>query len=269
MEQDIMLHLSQCQKCQLIRKDTKPPPHILTPMPLCTEMNQRLHMDLFGPLKTASSGAKYILCMTDSFTKYVELAAIPNKEAETVANIFFEKWICRYGPPKELFTDNGREFCNKILTELNKILRIHHGTTSGYHPQSNSTAEVCNKTIQKYLSAFVEKSTLDWELYLAPLAFCYNTSLHESTKHTPFFLTHGFEANVPGLSIENRPNYSEDTSMDWNKKLSLAKQVALENNLKMIENNVFYHDQNAVPHTYQPGEWVLLEIKEFLGKIEN
>jgi len=228
MEKDIEAHLQQCQRCQYVRTDTKPPPHVMTPMPLCTEMNQRVHMDLFGPLKTAQSGAKYILCMTDAFTKYVELAAIPNKEAETVADRFFNKWICRYGAPKEIFTDQGREFVNKILEEVNRTLEIRHGTTSGYHPQSNSTAEVCNKTIQKYLASFVDRSTLDWELYLPPLAFCYNTSLHESTKHTPFFLTHGFEAYIPGLMAKRGPQYSEETSDDWKLRLELAKQVALE-----------------------------------------
>jgi hypothetical protein len=38
--------------------------------------NQRVHMDLFGPLKFSGSGKKHILCITDAFSKYVELVAI-------------------------------------------------------------------------------------------------------------------------------------------------------------------------------------------------
>ena len=41
-------------------------------------------MDLFGPLKT-ETGKKFVLCMTDAFSKYVEIVANKNKEAETVA----------------------------------------------------------------------------------------------------------------------------------------------------------------------------------------
>jgi hypothetical protein len=41
-------------------------------------------------------GNKYILTITDAFTKYPEIFAIPNKEAETVADAEFTKWICRY-----------------------------------------------------------------------------------------------------------------------------------------------------------------------------
>ena len=44
--------------------------------PQCTMPSQRIHMDLFGPLKTSGSGKKYIMCITDTFSKYVELVAL-------------------------------------------------------------------------------------------------------------------------------------------------------------------------------------------------
>ena len=33
----------------------------------------------------------------------------------------------------------------------------------------------------------------DWNEWLPHLAFCYNASVHESTKYSPFFLMHGAE----------------------------------------------------------------------------
>ena len=68
----------------------------LTPLAQCTEPQQRVHADLFGSLKT-ETGKKYILCMTDAFTKYAEMVAIPNKESFTVATPIFKRWICRSG----------------------------------------------------------------------------------------------------------------------------------------------------------------------------
>ncbi len=59
------------------------PTTLLFPLPQCTAPNQRLHIDLFGPLKTSGHGKKMVLCMTDAFTKYVELVALVEKEAET------------------------------------------------------------------------------------------------------------------------------------------------------------------------------------------
>ncbi len=171
MDSNIASHLKSCHRCQLRRRDDRPTPTLLSPLPLPTEPGQRVHADLFGPLKTSDKGKKFILCVTDAFTKYVELVALPNKEAVTVAEAIFDKWICRFGTPLDLVTDQGTEFCAKLSNELFTRLGMAHLTTSSHHPQCNSQAEVANKTIAKYLSSFCDDSTLDWELYLAPLMF--------------------------------------------------------------------------------------------------
>ncbi len=101
MDADIAAHLQSCHRCQMCRTDDRPPPALLSSLPQPTEPNQRFHADLFGPLKTTDSGKKFILCMTDALTKYVELVPLPNKEANTVANAIFDKWYCHFGAPLE------------------------------------------------------------------------------------------------------------------------------------------------------------------------
>ena len=163
--------------------------NLLTPLPQCTALNQRVQMDLFGPLKTSSQGKKFVLCLTDAFTKYAVMLAIDNKEAVTVAKAIFYHRICKFGTPLEFVSDNGKEFCNNLAKELYALLKIKHSTTTPYWPQCNCQAEVANKTIQKYLASFVDATTLDWPLYMAPMAFAYNTSVHWLIKTMPFFLT--------------------------------------------------------------------------------
>jgi hypothetical protein len=60
-------------------KDTKAGKTALQPLEVCNRANQRLHIDLIGPLKTTSSGDKYVMVMTDGFTKFCEVTAIPHK----------------------------------------------------------------------------------------------------------------------------------------------------------------------------------------------
>ena len=127
--------------------------------------------DFFVPLKTADGDKKFMLCITDAFTKYVELVVLPNKEALTVATALLNRWICRYGLPLEFITDQGKEFTNKMASHLFDSLHVKHSTTASYHPQCNSQAEVCNKTIAQYLATAVNKTTIDWELYVLALAF--------------------------------------------------------------------------------------------------
>ena len=93
-------------------------PSPLQSLPIHEEPNSRVHMDLFGPLKCRSaSGKKYIMVITDAFSKYTELAAIPDKTAVTVARSFFENWICRHGVPRIIISDRGKEFLNKVMVD--------------------------------------------------------------------------------------------------------------------------------------------------------
>ena len=270
MDKDIVDHIQKCHKCQARRKDYKAPPQLLSPLPQCTEPNQRIHCDLFGPLKISGNAKKFILCMTDAFTKYVELVALPDKEALTVTSAIFNRWICRYGLPLEIVTDQGREFCNKMSDEIYQLLGTRHQTTTARHPQCNAAAEVCNKTIAKYLNSFVDASTLDWELYLAPLMFCYNTSFHRSIKNSPYFLTYGMEPRLPSFPTPDlrRVFYGESEAAGMHQRLLLARKLAIENNFIATEKSKEYFDKanKAQKHSFVPNQLVLLEEYNFLGR---
>jgi hypothetical protein len=150
--------------------------------------------DLCGPLKTEDGDKKFILCITDAFTKYVELVVLPNKEALTVATALLQRWICRYGLPLEFVTYKGKEFTNKMAAHLFDLLQVQNSTTASYHPQCNSQAEVCNKTIAQYLATTINKDTTDWVLYVPALAFAYNTSyqlLYQGNSFQPHLLVGG------------------------------------------------------------------------------
>jgi len=268
MDADIGEHLKSCHKCQLRRKNDAPPPALLTPMPQPSEPNQRVHADLFGPLKTSGNNKKFVLCITDAFTKYVELVALPNKEAATVAAAIFEKWFCRHGVPLDVITDQGKEFCAELTEDLFKLMKVDHLKTTAYHPQCNSQAEVANKTIAKYLASFVDDTTLDWEDYLAPLMFCYNTSFHRSIKSSPYFLTHGLEARQPGFPTPDvrRKFYGESSTDELMHRLLMARDVARRNNEAASEQNQDQFDRKAEPHQYRLHQLVLLNEHSFLHK---
>ena len=141
----------------------------------------------------------------------MRLGALEKKETITVMNAIYEKWICVFGVPLEITADQGSEFCSKLSKELGQKLKIEHNKTSPYNPKCNSQAEVVNKTIAKYLTDMVDASTLDWTLYLAPLAFSYNTSLHETTRVMPFELTYGLLPRLPSIPAPDvQRMYGED-----------------------------------------------------------
>ena len=267
MDADVANHIMSCQRCQCRRVDDRPPPHLLTPLPQCSAPGQRVHVDLFGPLKTSESGKKYILVMTDAFSKYAEIVSTENKEAETVSLAIFNRWICRFGCPLEIVSDGGKEFVNKLSAELYKLLEIKHSKTTAYHPQCNAQVERFNQTVAKYLASFTDSATLDWELYLAPLAFSYNTSFHRTVKTTPFMLTFGQEARLPSFpNPEIQRRYGESSPSEWLARLQQTRELATGQSIKASDKMVLDHDKDARQLEYRMGQLVWLKEHNFLGK---
>ena len=71
---------------------------------------ERDALDIVGPLPTSKWGNKYILVITDYFTRWAEAFSLPNQEALTVAWTVFNEWICRFGAPVAIHSDQGRNF---------------------------------------------------------------------------------------------------------------------------------------------------------------
>ena len=86
------------------------------------------------PFPKSDNENKYILVVSDYFTRWTEAFPIPNQEALTIARVFVNEYVCRYGVPVQLHTNQGRNFESKLIGEMCKILEIDKTRTSPYHP---------------------------------------------------------------------------------------------------------------------------------------
>lgn len=141
-------------------------------------------MDIFGPNAEYQS-CTLILVITDAFSKYVALGALQNKLAMTIAKTFFAEWICKFGAPESIVSDNGKEFCNAVVDNLLTCLGTKHKQTTTYHPQTNGQAKIFNKTITRYLCLYTEQNTQSWVDMLPAMAFMHNSAIHAATQTTP------------------------------------------------------------------------------------
>ncbi|MCG7878425.1 MAG: transposase family protein, partial [Candidatus Thiodiazotropha endolucinida] len=64
------------------------------------------------------------LVIGDYFTKLTELYPLPNITARTVADYLFRGWIKRYGCPREIHSDQGRQFESALFKEVCALLQI-------------------------------------------------------------------------------------------------------------------------------------------------
>ncbi len=148
---------------------------------------QVVAVDILGPLPESTAGNSYILVAGDYFTKWIEAYAIPNQEAVTVAQKLVDQMFCRFSPPDQLHSDQGKQFESVVMQEVCKILVIKKSRTSPCHPQCDGLVERSNRTLLSMLATTTHSHPYDWENQLLKVCVAYNTSVHASTGYTPFF----------------------------------------------------------------------------------
>ena len=251
-----------CEPCQESNTSRMKGKARLNPLEAPMVPNYRVHIDLFGGnLPRSTTGNKFILVITDAFTKLAELVPLRNKEARTVALAFFSKWICRHGVPKIVVSDRGTEFTSEFTQRLMDYLETDHKLTSAYHPQTNSSAESFNREIIRYIRVMSEKGGRDWESYIPSLMLAYNTRVHEATKFSPFFLTYGAHPQLPHFTLEQRPLRGEDWPTSMLKKLKDAFVIAKQNlETAALRNKQAYDKHTREQPTFLPGETAMLHF---------
>ena len=53
-----------------------------------------------------------------------EAFSLPNQEAPTVIKVVVEEWICRFGAPDAIHTDQGRNFKPQLLSDICSIFDV-------------------------------------------------------------------------------------------------------------------------------------------------
>ena len=67
----------------------------------------------------------------DYQTKWMEAFALPDAKAATVAKKLVEEFVCKYGVPQELHSDQGTNFESALFAEMCKLLGIKKTRTTG------------------------------------------------------------------------------------------------------------------------------------------
>ena len=188
-----------CKRCDICarRKSTAPKRRAGLQTLRAGYPMQTVCVDIMGPLPETNRGSKYVLVAADCFTKWVEVYGIPNQEALTVAVKLVDEMFCRFSPPEQIHSDQGRQFESELIKEICKLLQIKKSHTTPYRPQGNGMVERFNRTLLDMLATAVGDNPADWENYIHKLCFAYNTSVHSSTGYSPFFLMFGRQAAIP------------------------------------------------------------------------
>jgi len=196
MAQDCKLHVATCPQCSRSKK-----PSVRARAPLGSYHAggplERIHVDMLGPFPISKKGNKYVLMVIDQFTKWVEAFALPDQTTETIARALVNEVFARFGSPRELHSDQGRNFQSDLFNSICELFQVTKTRTTPYRPCSNGQVERMNRTLLQMIRCFLKDDQTDWDLHLPQLAGAMRASVNRSTGFTPNMMMLGREAALP------------------------------------------------------------------------
>lgn len=180
--------ITKCRTCQLQKH------HALdvyeTQGRYCAKFpNDKISIDIKGPIKTCYFETDrdhhlfYIIVMTDSFSRFTQVAVVFSIKSKKIINIIQKAWIGKYSSPGTILTDQERQFISQEFKDLCTVHNIKHILTTVYNPECNEIVDRVNKIIGKILR--INKgsplSTIGDKIQLR-----LNEPVHRSTREIPF-----------------------------------------------------------------------------------
>lgn len=149
-------------------------------------INDLLQADLVEmiPYAKLNRNYKYLLTVIDTFSKYGWAIPIKSKTGQQVANAMETIMRTLRDPPKNIQTDDGKEFFNKYFEKIMKNNGINHYST--FSGLKASIVERFNRTLKnKMWKQFSLQGTYKWLPIVKQLVDQYNNTTHSTIKMKP------------------------------------------------------------------------------------
>jgi transposase InsO family protein len=208
------------------------------------EMFEKIYIDICGPWNETIRREKYIFGIIDHFSKYVSLTAIKRQDEETIIQTILQKWILKFGAPKEIHFDCGKSFESKRVKEMLEARGIKLIFSSPYHHNTNGIIERQFRTIREFIQASLkERNSMSWADILPEVEFAINATKQKTIGCSPAEV-------VFGKKIDRQQWYSDSKTDREN-----LRQKIKEKNTPV---------ETGTRATYKVGDkvWIMKEIRK-------
>ena len=258
--------VKRCRICQEHAKVSRLPIEPLTsitgPWPF-----QQWGFDILGPLPIGKGQCKFIIVAVDYFTKWAEAEPLATITEQKIRNFVWRAVVCRFGIPRALVSDNGKQFDNAKFRNFCAELGIKNYYSSPAHPQSNGQAEVTIRTLKAALKTKLEDLKGSWVEYLPEVLWAYKTTQKSATRETPFALAFGTEAVAPvevGIKsprVELASEEQNDEAMRLNLELLDERREQVQQRTEEYQRKTArYYNKRVKPRSYAPEDLVLKKL---------
>jgi hypothetical protein len=113
---------------------------------------QRWGMDLVGPLPPSQGGNKFTVVAIEYFIRWIEAKPLATITSETMKKFFWQNIVYRFGVPRALMVENGKQFDSDNFKEFCRSIGTKIDFALVYHPESNEAVERANRAVFSAIS---------------------------------------------------------------------------------------------------------------------
>ena len=186
---------------------------------------------------------------------------------QKVHNFVLRSIICRFGIPRSLVSDNGKQFDNPKFRDFCVQLGIKNYYSSPAHLQSNGQVEVTIRTLKAALKTKLENLKGKWAEYLPEVLWAYRTTRKSTTQETLFALA--FDTEIVALiEVGLKSPRVEFLNVEHNEEILRLNLDLLEEKREQVQKRAEdyhrkaarYYDRRVRFNSFKLGDLVLKKL---------
>lgn len=185
-----------------------------------------------------------------------------------VATGLVHEFICRFGCPEIIKTDQGSNFQSRLMEHVARLFKIRQMRSTYFHPATMGSLEHSHHTLVEYLKMYITRA--DWDLRLQCSMFSYNTSVHSPHLYTLYELIFGRKARLPSeFERQVVDKTFSDSVDDLIAKLNTTQSESRERYIQAKEKSKRYYEQKLKLTNFSVGDDVFLLKETRVGKLDD
>ena len=144
-----------------------------------------------------------MLAMQDVFSRFCLLVPTKACKIETAVQVAMDRWVCQFGVPLAMQSDQSPHFTVKVSEEMCRQLGVGHRLSSPNHPCYQGQVERQNQLLN-IVRCVIEDNSISWPRAVIAIQLAHNTAVNETTGYSPHQLLYNQEPRRPESLLVKR-----------------------------------------------------------------
>ena len=169
-------------------------------------------------------------------------------------------------------SDQGTEFCGKVIAVMCSLLGIEKIRTTPYHPQTNGSAERNHQTLQRMIGKLDPEKRQKWPAHIGSITIAYNSTRSLVTGYSPYYSMFGRRPRLPidllflMLRMQTLTRTIDEYVASLYDRLRKSLVIVQDCAIKEAQRQKWLYNRKVGAVELRPGDNVLVQLDAFRGQ---